>query len=646
MEADSSYIARKELALPGSRTFAVLTPEFGGIFCQKLERSFVQAFHTSAPEANRHRFSSFTRFLRWASQSPDAAAQQLTAAIRADGAVSNELALREGLLAWRALVLDRSNTAIVSTQRMATRRSLIDTVSGTARRLADVGLWPNPGRLKGVGTSRDQTEEGPSLGELLAPGHSEIEFSFHKIIELNKLRLDRLRELAAAALLDSYTKIALGRELGRKCTFSIPESDADLARQLGPLVSKARKPLSVDDPYGRVCIGLIWAHSWRYRFGRVAPRHDSYRAVLKELGGSDLVRQYIIPSGEVMIAAQTVVLIDSGANISTCEQLPVQCFEAEVVKGAKRLVRFSGVKARAKGRVVSASLVADQGEPLPIKDKNRSPSAVQTIEIWKEISHGFRDIARQCGEDRADLLWIVPNRRGPELIRPGMGLIAHSVLFSRFLERHRTDPILGGLRFSRRTIRKSYLQDRASRKNWSSSVVAALADHRSAPSTAPYLGRKWIRQAYDDLIRQFQTSLQSAFETRIGGDAVDIQRARETGLGFVCLATESERPAWAPSVGACNQVEYCANCTSRSFAPSFDSIKQVLLLNKSLRQCAPELEARNPARWITVWLPYLALTEAIIELLEQSHHKFNLKRIHNSLAQELADGRLQLLQPW
>lgn len=642
----------RAIALPGGRSFASIAPAFGERFVEDLERSYIVAFQAHAVSSNAARTSPFLKFLNWLAVSQDPRALALFSQLRDDRKGATRAQLRGALIAWRDIIGDLENCSLVSTRRPKTRETVIEAVMSAVSGLARAKYWPHPGAFKKPTFPTDDDRHAPSLGEIDRPGDAKINDP-RQVVERNATRLRILRDAAAVFFEAEHAAYTRGRDLAAGLSMDLPEDDAEFASLLKEAALGAQAPLSAGDPAGARCIAMIRKHSWLYRGGRIAPKHDAYRIILARLGGSDHVRRFVIPSRLAMIACQTIVLVDSGINIGPCEELPEDCFEAEIVKGCMRLVRISGVKDRAAGAVVSAALI-DDVEPLPIRDDRWDLSAVKAIEYWRDMSREIRLVERERGTPGTELLWMVARKHDFGVLNLTAGTAAFPIAFADLRRLLQTVPELQGLVFSRRNVRTSYLQHRHAANNYRSTIARLFADHRSLRSMKNYISRSWMRRAYASMIREFQTLLEAILTQEIEGvSEADLpgpetlserrEKGRETGLGFICLqpVVESRRPA-----NTCVQVEHCAACPQRSFRPTPGSLRDLVRFHASLKAAEPAFQQRNPSRWAAVWLPYLALVEAALELLEQSHWRFRLKGARIEVAESLRAGRTALLRPW
>jgi hypothetical protein len=160
----------------------------------------------------------------------------------------------------------------------------------------------------------------------------------------------------------------------------------------------------------------------------------------------------------------------------------------------------------------------------------------------------------------------------------------------------------------------------------------------------------------DDRIREYQ----NLFEASVAGDnphraaqlGLSIDefqerrvRAVETGLGFMCRnPTAGVQPGTEGRT--CTRLDACSKCPLLRFVPSQRAIEALILFHESLARAEEEFIAKNPERWIRVWLPALALCIAIINLLSAGSKQLLLLKCAEAVKAGLDQGTLVLFHPW
>jgi hypothetical protein len=376
---------------------------------------------------------------------------------------------------------------------------------------------------------------------------------------------------------------------------------------------------------------------------------------------------YLEGGGRALLAAYTLVLIDTGSNLQPCDDLAADPFTGKARYGKIQLRRVSSIKNRAGYKPVdgyiaevtdsdSASEESGGALDLPTKVPNSKISAATAIEIWQKLSGPQRERARLAGNEDAEYLWIVRNGHFPKEVRRYQ---EHTWKgwWNDFLEEHTGDPIIGGLPIQRRMIRTTVLQLRDTDHDSDAEIVGLLSGQSGGRTAARhYLNRTYISRLLDERIREFQ----KLFEASIGGDnpgrAAQLEltldefqhrrkRAVETGLGISCAdPTAGIQPGTNGSI--CTRLDACSTCPLLRFIPTQQSIDALTLFHRSLKSAADEFIAKNPERWVRVWLPALALCVAILNLLGAGPKQAMLKHAANTVEAGLANGSLMLVRLW
>lgn len=229
-------------------------------------------------------------------------------------------------------------------------------------------------------------------------------------------------------------------------------------------------------------------------------------------------------------------------------------------------------------------------------------------------------------------------------------------IWKRFVERHLKGTVLEGLHITPQMVRTTVLQVADARDGFRRTVARAMGQHSDRVAPA-YLDRPWMREALSRNIREFQSRMEAALCADISGVAARLGMteeellskkalAMETGLGFLCLeGMEGEQPI-PPGATRCDQVDACVGCRMRRFVPTETALVALCLFNMSLRRAESGFAQANPERWSAAWMPWLAMTEALIAHLRGGYHK---RRFETSLAEAeagLSAGRYALPSIW
>jgi hypothetical protein len=122
--------------------------------------------------------------------------------------------------------------------------------------------------------------------------------------------------------------------------------------------------------------------------------------------------------------------------------------------------------------------------------------------------------------------------------------------------------------------------------------------------------------------------------------------ALETGLGFICLDPfAGVRPGTTPGE-RCDRLQECPDCPLRRFVATHRALMALYLTHRALSEKRDSFESRNPRRWARVWLPWLALTTAVIAKLTSGPLRLKYKRAVAEAETSLEQGTLTLPSIW
>lgn len=372
-----------------------------------------------------------------------------------------------------------------------------------------------------------------------------------------------------------------------------------------------------------------------------------------EFGGWMEALAHLEGDVRTLIAAHTLVLIETAFNVTTCDRLEADPFVGEVRRGKIRIVTVAAAKLRARGKIQEASL-RDEYDIENRRSDGRL-NAADAIRAWQKMSGRIRATAVARDLPSADRLWILS---GSKINRDRIDIATDAAVLHHWqamLLENFDDPDIGGLPIRRQMIRPTILQLESSRHNFEHTVAATLANHHSSSSTMRYLSRSWFKALLDTKMRRYVDALQACIlepianeEVSLGGNEAheaSLLHGIETGLGFLCTAPRNLTTTMNQEE-PCIAVDQCADCGFRQFRPTRDSIEAIVLLKRSLAEQAEQFQANNPARWAEVWVNFQALCEVITGRLRVSRHRAELAQAEVRVDQKLADGAMGLVRLW
>ena len=642
-----------------------LVPHYGGKFCLRLIEAWHLAYALLNANTSEKHCGALRRFLLWmaAAALDNEDVNAVYTALQTESADQISIdQMRFVAELYVGKLRDLNNLEIVRTSNVLTRKPLIDALSSALQKLAAEGLWPDIGPIRGMGRCQLAGGNIRSLGELkqnLASHESGIkllESHINEVMYLNAQRLTALREVLVTELLESHRAFKKGQDLLHKAQKLSPKFLRSIFEHkkgdVPPILRSWLKSDSADDE--ALMHLLAWLKVCRDGLVQTRDLPVNARQLISIHGGNIEITKHLEATGRGLLAAHTLLLIDTGFNVQTCDDLPANPFVGQVTRGEHRIATISARKRRAAGEIVEASMLAGTHN-LDVKAKEGSISGVDVIRIWQEISEPIR---RRASPEIAAKLWIIPSGRNNlgQVIRYDVGAFVH--WWQNFLSDIASHPILGGLKFQRKMIRPTVLQVRTADNNFDHSVAQVLAGHKSSDVTVRrYLSAPWFKEKLDQLIRDFQNLYESSLAsdiqevaTKLEIDELELlqrqQLAAETGLGFVCGARLPDAKQVRRQRSNCLSFDECATCPHRRFVPTAQSLKALALANISLKNQGAEFQAQNPDRWAEIWLPFLALTEAIISKIKKTHFRARLISAIEEITTDLEEHTIAEVRLW
>jgi hypothetical protein len=580
--------------------------------------------------------------------------------------------LLEGLSAGLKALSDRGLLPRIEVRGMIGNRRYSDPSRPNLGELTPSGKvdWSDETKaLKGL--AKYLPKDSPIRHRLEGEGGLSIHERMRAVGELNRIRLVELRDCMERELKTEFAAFKKGQEFLVRT--DLPSADEvaslpELRKMMKAPGNKATQAavaariqeIMPDDDFERRLGALV-----RYCVGRhggcVAARKMDHTiaAAIGKVGFEEVIR-HIEGNRTAFIAAHAIILIDTALNTSVCDKLKAQPFVGDPRRGKRRIKipkeieRIKEPKTRAGGRKVSAALddrrraraakstaaaakenpEEDQEEEieLDIKRLDGRMSGVEVVEMWQQMAAPIRKRAIAQGSPDAGFLWIMPggkNNSGPiARIKPGVDTLQ----FRAIVRRHINNPIIGRLPITRPVIRNSVLTIQAERNGLDALAAQIKGDQKSGATTMGYINSAHLRRQLAAQIRRyleiFEAALVSDMEDaahRLGLPIEELivrkELASETGLGFLCLTpTDGLRPG-TKAGEICTKLEDCAKCGSRRFVPTQRSLEALYIMDVALNEQQEEFEARNPARWEAAWLPWLAMTTALIIVLKSGPYR-------------------------
>jgi hypothetical protein len=697
LEPEPDHTTRFIAYLPlqeASYNFHRLEAVYGSDFAMKLTGIWPAVFEHEGEASTRKWFDSILRTLLEIAyigeEFPRSEAGQVYVHLRDRPSEALDPKMFEE--AVRSVVTRVSNAqdnSVVNSTKSKTRRGFIEALNGALRRLASHRFFPALGPFKSNIPNSPFEPKLPTLAELTRTGRSPVPVAMPRalslgehvtaMVDLNVERLGALRACLEREFIAEYDAFKLGQMwASREDIPDAPMVEAAInavsqvivpnlqskgrenphplpGRFLDRLKGELGAPTDVDLKAILVCyFRKRYPQGWKSSELPVA-----YRELLAYFGSNEIVR-HIESTARATTAAFGILLIDTAFNVASLEDLPANPFVSKGRHGQRRIATIAARKMRARGKRVEGTLLGAspiEGEEadLPLRISEVKLSGIDVIECYMQMTRPLRDRARAQRRFKvARKFWLISSGRSAcgGAVTNRLTTM-NSTWWPDFLQRQADDPVIGGLRITRRHIRGTVIQIRSARSGFGHAIAQAVAEHSQDATTVSYLGAGWFRAQLASQIRVFQDLYEAVLSSGIENvdqclniDQTELSRredlARSVGLDFTCsqhIVEQREILSHGPS---CDPQHPCDICPIRQFIPSDENFRFLHLAHKALAQAEPKLIAQNPRRWLLVWLSWRALTEAYVRKIRRSPHKVRYEQAVRIVEADLVRGDVVL----
>lgn len=431
-----------------------------------------------------------------------------------------------------------------------------------------------------------------------------------ELMKVNSERLSLVRQCAVEDFQKWHVHWLKGQERLQKCDLSFDEIDSVIEQRNQDIIRNQAKLFPPDNPELSLSRLLKYIHEHPKYQGQLSRnnlcgQNSLFSKQVIRFGGVDEVQAHLFPHPQMIVAAVTIFLCDTGANVSVGWSLSYDCLANSNEPGYKTV---QAVKMRAGGKLIV--------NELPVKDRRTELSCVQVLETYREISRSIRDLAMP--EIAKSLFLQIGWGRNVQKISNGWWVKN----FRNFVASHAK---ISHLKINSKMIRPSVLMQATYAENSGISAAGVLADHKSLKTTDSYVTARYPLQIiWQRMIREFQhlfqiTAIQSiegaAEKLGLTGEQVStlLREANRTGLGVACLDPLAGVQPNTRKDETCTELQNCPNCPQRFVVATVENLKDLILWNHHLEKQREEWERERPERWEKIWLPWLAFTQVAIE---------------------------------
>lgn len=380
-----------------------------------------------------------------------------------------------------------------------------------------------------------------------------------------------------------------------------------------------------------------------YHRARIPVSRFSLNRLLQEAGGVDLIAKLAEPCGETLMAAATIVQIDTGWEASTVLNMDLDPFVGEVKKNSITVRAVVSRKNRAQGKLRNAALIEAEPEDVePDRDarivlKQRGLiTGYQVILAYKEMT---ADIRQDFPKRQAGKLWLSRGARS-------LNQVVYDA-FKRFLEKNREHAKFGGLPLTRRSIKRTKYNVDAESTIGNIGLARARGDQSDTRLAFAYLSAPAVRAIFKNKIREYLQQMEAVayasiddLAAKLGIPLQELHRRKVLGIENGLAELISEVNAAAPS-----QSESLI-AQAKTLKPDDAGLRSLLIAGFAIDARWEEMSAKNPQRFLRAWVPWMALIQAMVQKIMKTRHRAKFRRAFDLVRREIAAGELALPIIW
>lgn len=366
-----------------------------------------------------------------------------------------------------------------------------------------------------------------------------------------------------------------------------------------------------------------------------------YRALINSVGGDAVVQRLIEGTSVALHAAFHILMIDTELKSQPLKDFPADPFVSKVIRGKRQVQTLEGKKNRALGKSVEGHI-----SNVSARSGEAGLSGELVIERWVTMSQPLR---KQLPSE-IDTLWVFRKAtdRAP---RTGLRSV-ESEWRAAFLNRIKSNTLIGGLPITAHVIIRSCRNRRGADGEFDFEIQKALANHGEAKTTYHYLDRNAVRKLLENAIRRFLDSWEASSASTIedGARLLGIaqedfdkrqQLGLENGLSFAAVLRSSKDEVTEEGDQSVSMPEYL-----RSFHSNAKSLQNLILVRTALHGHMEEAVVRNPARFVRVWINWLAVVEGYCTLVENSRLRREFDVANANVLRDIESGKLHVPLIW
>ena len=353
----------------------------------------------------------------------------------------------------------------------------------------------------------------------------------------------------------------------------------------------------------------------------------------RNVGGTRAVQAYLCPPRLVVSAVVFLYLCESGANSDVAVQMRPNAIRAS---RRPRHVIVAGRKARARNRAIFSE--------LPMRQTAEDcTSAAEALLFYADAVRPLR-----TGHEDMPLFVHVSKNR--------LKALNDWHLYQDLPAIAATSKRLASLQICPTMIRSTVLLSMQLRHPNSIEAVQMFAQHKSDTTTAGYVAKLPHRMILEQRMRQFSETIEVVISDedtwkKMGHPVARwqeaIQTARRTGLGVWCQDPQAGAQPDVPTGTTCHTVDRCLSCSKVIVIADEESVADMIVWSKALKDAEPAWLEDNAERWTAHWVPWKAFFEVVLnEKMTRGVLATIKKRASDKAAARMALPQFKAPKPW
>ena len=455
-------------------------------------------------------------------------------------------------------------------------------------------------------------------------------------------RLVELRKAASAIVEPWRETFQDGREL-------IAQAEYDGA-QIFEMLEKERANRIQTGSWNKLVASLFPPAEWRRalanllamleaKFHGICPNGENdtwgqfWIARYRNVGGTRAVQAYLCPPRLVVSAIVCLYLCESGLNSDVAVRM-----KPNAIRPSKRPrhIIVIGRKARARNRAIYSELPVRRTVP-------GCTSAAEALLFYADAVRPLR-----TGQKDMPLFVHVSQNR--------LRALNDWHLYQDLPQIAATSERLASLQICPTMIRSTVLLSMQLRNPNGIEAVQNFAQHKNVTVTSGYVAKLPHRMILEQRMRQFSNTLEVVISdqgtwTKMGRPVAGwqdaIQTARRTGLGVWCQDPQAGAQPEVPKGTTCHTVDRCLNCPKYLVLADEESVTDMIVWSKALKDAEPTWLEDNAERWTEHWVPWQAFFQVVLnEKMTRGLLATIKKKASDKAAARMALPQFKAPQPW